>query len=118
VLFNSGQYVQWTCPWNYLDILKKYRDRNGKTWGDPQLNWNHFYSDWATLKARNAIRLSNFLGEPDDRLALKIFELYFDDMKRFKEHSQEIFKKEYTPQAVIEWLDGLVNVGWQLCSNI
>ncbi len=117
VLFNSGQYVQWTCPWDYLDILTKYRDRNGKTWGDPKLNWTHLYNDWATLKARHAIRLRNFSEEPDDRIALKIFELYFDDMERFEQHSQEIFKDDYTPKAVIEWLDGLVNVGWQLCSN-
>lgn len=117
VVFNSGQYVQWTCPWVYLDILTKYRDRDGKTWGDPNLNWTHLYNDWATLKARHAIRLNNFSEELDDRIALKIFELYFDDMERFEKYSQEIFKKEYTPKTVIEWLDGLVNVGWQLCSN-
>jgi CRISPR-associated protein Cmr2 len=51
VLFNSGQYVQWTCPWEYLDILTKYRDRDGKTWGDQNLNWTHLYSDWAQLIA-------------------------------------------------------------------
>jgi len=117
VLFNSGQYVQWTCPWDYLDILTKYRDRNGKTWGDPKLNWTHLYSDWATLKARHAIPIKDRSDQVDDRIALKIFELYFDDMERFEQHSQEIFKKDYTPKAVIEWLDGLVNVGWQLCSN-
>ena len=117
VLFNSGQYVQWTCPWSYLDILTKYRDRNGKTWGDPKLNWTHLYNDWAELKARHAIRLQDRSNQVDDRIALKIFELYFDDMKRFENQSQEIFKQDYTPKAVIEWLDGLVNVGWQLCSN-
>jgi CRISPR-associated protein Cmr2 len=115
ILFNSGQYVQWTCPWDYLDVLTKYRDRDGKT--GLQANWSHLYSDWATLKARHAIRLSNFSEEHDDRIALKIFELYFDDMERFEQHSQEIFKDDYTPKAVIEWLDSLVNVGWQLCSN-
>ncbi len=120
VVFNSGQYVQWTCPWDYLDILTKYRDRNGintqeeiEEGSQKKSNWNHLYNDWATLKARHAIRLSNFLEETDDRIALEIFELYFDDMERFEQHSQD----EYTPKAVIEWLDGLVNVGWQLCSN-
>lgn len=117
ILFNSGQYVQWTCPWSYLDILTKYRDRNGKTWGDPKLNWTHLYNDWAQLKARHAIPLYDRSEQVDDRIALKIFELYFDDMERFEQHSQEIFKDDYTPKAVIEWLDGLVNVGWQLCSN-
>jgi CRISPR-associated protein Cmr2 len=117
VVFNSGQCVQWTCPWDYLDILTKYRDLNGRIWGDPNLNWTHLYSDWAQLKARHAICLQDRSDQVDDRIALTIFELYFDDMERFEKHSQEIFKKDYTPKAVIEWLDGLVNVGWQLCSN-
>jgi len=117
VVFNSGQYVQWICPWDYLDILTKYRDRNDKAWGDPNLNWTHLYSDWAQLKARHAIPLQDQSDQVDDRIALKVFELYFDDMERFKQHSQEIFKDNNTPKAVVEWLDGLVNVGWQLCSN-
>ena len=56
IVFNSGQFVQWTCPWDYLDILTKYCDRDGKTWGENP-NWNHIYSDWVQLKARHAIRL-------------------------------------------------------------
>lgn len=117
VVFNSGQYVQWTCPWNYLDVLTKYQDRNDKTWGDPKLNWTHLYSDWAQLKARHAVNLKDRSGQVDDRIALKLFELYFNDLDRFEKYSQEIFKDNYTPKAVVEWLDGLVNVGWQLCSN-
>jgi CRISPR-associated protein Cmr2 len=119
VVFNSGQYVQWTCPWNYVDILEKYRDRNhqDKTGTPEAQNWTHIHNDWATLKARHAIRLNDRSDQVDDRIALEIFKLYFNDMERFEEHTQEIFKKEYTPKTVIEWLDGLVNVGWQLCSN-
>lgn len=115
VVFNSGQYVQWTCPWGYLDILTKYRDRNEETGN--KANWSHLYNDWATLKSRHVIVLKDCSNQVDDYVALKIFELYFDDMERFEQHSQEIFKKDYTPKAVINWLDGLVNVGWQLCSN-
>jgi CRISPR-associated protein Cmr2 len=119
VVFNSGQYVQWTCPWDYLDILTKYRDRNHQDRsGSPEdQNWTHIYNDWATLKARHAIRLEDQSDQVDDRIALKVFELYFDDMERFEQHSQEIFKDNYTPKEVIKWLDDLVNVGWQLCSN-
>jgi len=120
VLFNSGQYVQWTCPWSYLDILSKYRDRNHQDKSGPleDQNWTHIYNDWAKLKARHAIRLNDRSDQVDDRIALEIFKLYFNDMERFEDYTQEIFKKEeYTPKAVIEWLDGLVNVGWQLCSN-
>ncbi len=58
VVFNSGQLVQWTCPWDDLDILTKYRDRDGKTWGENP-NWTHIYNDWAQLKARHAIRYTN-----------------------------------------------------------
>ena len=64
VLFNSGQSVQWTCPWSYLDILTKYRDRDRintqeevTKGSQKRANWNHFYNDWAILKARHAIRL-------------------------------------------------------------
>jgi CRISPR-associated protein Cmr2 len=112
VVFNSGQSVQWTCPWNYLDILTKYRDREGKK------NWTHLYSDWAQLKARHSIELKDTAEHIDDRLALAIFDLYFQDSDRFKEHRFEIFQEEDTPQAIIQWIDGLVNVGWQLCSDI
>jgi CRISPR-associated protein Cmr2 len=126
LLFNSGQCVQWTCPWDYLDILTKYRDRDPDRIntqeeidkGSPKrANWNHIYSDWAQLKARHAISLQGRSDQVDDHIALKIFELYFNDMERFERHSQDIFKQDDTPKAVIEWLDGLVNVGWQLCSN-
>jgi CRISPR-associated protein Cmr2 len=112
VVFNSGQYVQWTCPWDYLDILTKYRDREGKQ------NWSHVYSDWAQLKARHGIELKDTAENADECIALAIFELYFKDLKRFEEHKHEIFKEENdTHQAIIQWIDGLINVGWQLCSN-
>jgi CRISPR-associated protein, Cmr2 family len=49
IVFNSGQYVQWTCPWEHLCLLKKYKDRNGGN------NWSQVYSDLAQLKARHSI---------------------------------------------------------------
>jgi CRISPR-associated protein Cmr2 len=30
IVFSSGQYVQWTCPWSYLHVLKSYCDRDKK----------------------------------------------------------------------------------------
>jgi CRISPR-associated protein Cmr2 len=127
VLFNSGQYVQWTCPWDYLDILTKYRDRNGKTWGDPKLNWTHLYSDWAQLKARHAIPLQNPSDPVDDRIALAFFNLYFSaesawkDNSKWQEHTlqqeAEWIVGKNSEKEILKWLDGLVNVGWQLCSN-
>lgn len=66
IVFNSGQYVQWTCPWKYLHILKNYRDCNGNTYPEwerksrdskHEPNWTHIYSDLAQLKARHAFGL-------------------------------------------------------------
>jgi CRISPR-associated protein Cmr2 len=114
VVFNSGQYVQWTCPWGYLDILTKYRDHEGKQ------NWSHIYSDWAQLKARHAIPNRKMKQNPTDAgLAIAILNLYFGEM------GDEIWKKrDWTHVsgandnlAIAEWIDGLILVGWQLCSS-
>ena len=116
VVFNSGQHIQWTCPWDYLSILTKYRDRDGNTGN--QANWTHIYNDWAQLKARHAIELKNTIENSNEGLALTVFNLYFNDLRCFENQRQKIFQNNTdTPQAIIEWMDGLVNVGWQLCSN-
>lgn len=128
VVFNSGQFVQWTCPWDYLHILTKYRDRDGKTWGEKP-NWSHIYSDWAQLKSRNAVFLKETQGNIDAYIAIKLFDLYFSDrfsrndsLKEIKQNyltdnCKHVTGKEYSSAALIEWIDGLVKVGWQLCSN-
>ncbi|MCB8762132.1 Cas10/Cmr2 second palm domain-containing protein [Planktothrix agardhii] len=128
VVFNSGQHIQWTCPWKDLDILKKYRDRNGKTWGENP-NWTHIYNDWEQLKARHAIiclrgASKQSLGEISKKtinkdMALALFNLYFDEAgKRFKEGKKwnEITKNN-TDIEILSWLNDLVQVGWQLCHN-
>lgn len=134
VVFNSGQYVQWTCPWDYLHVLKNYCDRDGKTWRENP-NWNHIYTDWAQLKARHAIRLKEKSDDIDDSIALAVFDLYFcdrasrtDELKSINkdyltdsENSKHIInkmsKQDILPADFIEWIDGLINIGWQLCSN-
>ncbi|MBD2692123.1 Cas10/Cmr2 second palm domain-containing protein [Anabaena catenula] len=67
IVFNSGQYVEWTCPWKYLHILKEYTDRKGNTYPEwerkgrdskHEPNWTHIYSDLAQLKARHAFGLA------------------------------------------------------------
>lgn len=127
VLFNSGQYVQWTCPWDYLDILTKYRDRNGvntqeevQKGSQKRANWNHLYSDWATLKARHAIRLKTMEGiEVNKQIALSLFDLYFDDAGRIFEAERlwDTLTGDNTPSAIVTWIDDLIQVGWQLCRN-
>lgn len=123
VVFNSGQYVQWTCPWEYLHILKRYRDRDGKTYPEWECsgkdakkkpNWSHVYSDLAQLKSRHAINSSS----DDDRLALALFDIYFQDAGHLQKNCEEIVGEKATYQEIIQWICDLINVGWQLCSNI
>jgi len=119
VVFNSGQFVQWTCPWDYLDILTKYCDRDGKTWGQNP-NWTHIYNDWAQLKARHAIRLKEMEGIPiKKQIALAIFDLYFNDTgKTFsQERRWDDIAGGYTDVAIVNWINDLIQVGWQLCQT-
>lgn len=127
VVFNSGQYVQWTCPWNYLDILTKYRDRNGintqeeiQKGSQKTANWNHLYNDWGTLKARHAIRLEKMEGiEINKEMAQSLFDLYFDDAAKGFE-AQRLWidlTGGNTNNEIVSWMDDLIQVGWQLCRN-
>jgi CRISPR-associated protein Cmr2 len=66
VLFNSGNYLDWSCPWNLLEeLLTSYEDRSGGN------NWGHFYTDIATLESRHAFAGNN------SSVAQGIFDLYF-----------------------------------------
>ncbi|QIZ71666.1 Cas10/Cmr2 second palm domain-containing protein [Oxynema aestuarii] len=118
VVFNSGQYVQWTCPWDYLDILTKYRDRNQKT--GAEANWNHIYSDWAQLKARHAIRLQTTENNPIVKdIALSLFDLYFDNAAdRFRKQRKWVYLTgKIDDETIVKWLDDLIEIGWQLCRS-
>jgi CRISPR-associated protein Cmr2 len=125
VVFNSGQYVQWTCPWDYLDILTKYRDRDHintkeETKKDLKENWNHIYNDWATLKSRHAVRLQEMEKEQINKsIALSIFDLYFDDAGKIFEEERlwDKLTGDNTNQAIVNWINDLIQVGWQLCRN-
>jgi CRISPR-associated protein Cmr2 len=119
VVFNSGQFLQWTCPWDYLHVLRVYRDRDGKTWGEKP-NWTHIYNDWAQLKARHAIRLQEMEDlSINKELALALFNLYFDNAgEQFKQERKWIdLAGDNSDSAIVNWIDDLVQVGWQLCRN-
>ena len=119
VVFNSGQFVQWTCPWDNLHVLRNYRDRDGKTWGEKP-NWTHIYNDWAQLKARHAIRLQEMEElSINKELALALFNLYFDNAgEKFKQQRKWIdLAGDNSDSAIVNWIDDLVQVGWQLCRN-
>jgi CRISPR-associated protein Cmr2 len=115
VVFNNGQFVQWTTPWEYLEWLKDYRDRNDNTGKDA--NWSHVYTDLAQLKSRHAIPPAT-AETANDAIALNLFGLYFG------EGNQEILSQQRgqitgaeDSKSMIEWIDGMIKVGWQLCSN-
>lgn len=124
ILFNSGQHVQWTCPWDYLDILTKYCDRDGNTGSDA--NWNHLYTDWAALKARHAVQLQP-PADPQTNpvskaIAVELFNLYFDDAgtklttsRQWEHVVHERDGERVNDIEIMKWMDDLVNVGWQLC---
>lgn len=110
VVFNSGQYVQWTTPWDNLTILTEYQDRNkGK-------NWTHIYNDLAQLKARHGIKLTEGKTSTNDHiLAKSLLNIYFNNK------GEEIFKNIKTivgdndTLSFKNWVNDLVQVGWQLC---
>lgn len=120
ILFNNGQFIDWTTPWDYIEWLKDYRDRNGKTGKDA--NWNHVYSDLAQLKARHAIQPKT-AQKTDDAVALSLFSLYFDNDKVGGDKKSELSRnrKKITgseeTKSMIQWIEGMIQVGWQLCSN-
>ena len=115
IVFNNGQFVEWTTPWEYLSWLKNYRDRDGNTGQDA--NWSHVYSDLAQLKARNAIPSTNSIHQ-DSAIALALFKLYFGD-----ENYAVLFSKRRDitntedPKALIQWIEGMIKVGWQLLAE-
>jgi CRISPR-associated protein Cmr2 len=120
VVFNSGQYVQWTCPWTHLQVIERYQDQDGGK------NWTHFYNDWAHLKSRHAIRLREVdrKNYPIDRdMALAMLDLYFDGLgkeiqqAKEKENQWKAIAGDNSDVAVVQWINDLVQVGWQLCSN-
>ncbi len=85
ILFNSGNYLEWVCPWWCLQkFLESYQDRDGNTISSLEAkpnsnnktpNWTHFYNDVATLESRHAF-------EGQTQIALGLFEIYFGKANR------------------------------------
>lgn len=112
VVFNSGQKIEWTCPWVHLKILDRCTD------------WEHLYKDWAHLKSRNAIQLKKIGEHSIERdLALTMLDLYFDGLGQEIQRAKEPADKwkaivgDNSDIAIVQWVNNLVQVGWQLCSN-
>ena len=109
VLFNNGQFVQWTTPWECLKWLKDYKDRDGGA------NWSHVYGDLAHLKARHAIQQKIPKPKSQD-IAIELLNLYFGKDKggQLSENRIKITGGS-DPKSVIEWIENMIQVGWQLC---
>jgi CRISPR-associated protein Cmr2 len=134
VVFNSGQYVQWTCPWDYLGILMKYRDRDGKTFyeweckgrnKDDFPNWSHVYSDLATLKFRRGFSVDK--NTFTERIPIQLLDIYFPhqgkslldyDSAKYLVGFHEEDNYYERNKSIVEWVDNLIQVGWYLCSSI
>ncbi|MDB9512835.1 type III-B CRISPR-associated protein Cas10/Cmr2 [Kamptonema animale CS-326] len=122
ILFNNGQFVEWTTPWEYLKMLEDYKDLDGGK------NWSHVYGDLAQLKARHAFGFGrDDLEELDDTPitdffegALEFLDIYFPTYKTIIESNRsEIFRyampdETKVQKELIRWIDSLINVGWHL----
>ncbi|WP_293078486.1 type III-B CRISPR-associated protein Cas10/Cmr2 [Okeania sp. SIO3B5] len=106
ILFNSGNYLEWVCPWWVLDmedlgkvshnfphikvpieqkkevannLIESYQDReNGN-------NWTHFYRDVALLESRHAFDGERTIvdekpvNNPQIDIALRLIEIYLGE---------------------------------------
>lgn len=119
VVFNSGQYVQWTCPWNYLNILNQYKDRESGS------NWSHVYNDLAQLEYRRAFKIDKKTF--DEKFACDFFDIYFPgEGKKLLDYKfaqcvvgfNDDDDRYERAKAIIDWISDLIKVGWHLCSDI
>ena len=67
ILFNSGNYLEWTCPWWFLPHLAQYRDRSG------QKDWTNIYQDVAILESHHSFDPQN------TEIAEGLFRIYFGE---------------------------------------
>lgn len=116
VLFNSGQYVQWTCPWDYLHVLDLYCDRDNQS--HSKANWSHVYQDWQRMKTSRAIDFTLDEKQIDERVALALFNLYFSEQEAYimeSENRLKIVGSKDSSKKIVDWINNLIEVGWQLC---
>ncbi|MGB3402256.1 MAG: type III-B CRISPR-associated protein Cas10/Cmr2 [Microcoleaceae cyanobacterium] len=135
ILFNSGNHLEWTCPWWLLrEILEGYCDRSNNT---TEPNWTHIYNDVAILENRHAF------SDQNTNVAKALFEVYFPDVQwhnivdqhnQFNTNQRSGIlgeRKQYTTdrtdageldneavnQAINNWVINLAKVGFHLLGN-
>ncbi len=126
ILFNSGTYLEWACPWWILEdgLFGKYVDRDGGR------SWVHLYNDVAVLEARHAFGPDN----DDLEVAIALFRAYFGDTNHFLDEAnwwnkyddrkhqtfsgilgeKDKLIPEDIPRALTEWVMNLAKVGFHL----
>lgn len=136
ILFNGGNYLQWSCPWVFLQgILSGYEDKKGGK------NWSHFYQDIAILEARHAFRETEDKSlTHNSEIAIALFNFYFNNQEnqvidfeneqhlwnRKDENGKQISsgilgnREDYPDikaqsRALNNWVINLAKVGFQLC---
>ncbi|MGB3532910.1 MAG: type III-B CRISPR-associated protein Cas10/Cmr2 [Microcoleaceae cyanobacterium] len=135
ILFNSGNHLEWCCPWWLLrEILEGYCDRSNNK-SDP--NWTHIYNDVAILENRHAF------SDKNTNVAKALLEVYFHNVQWdniIGQHNQFNTdkrsgilgeKKEYTKdrtdtgeldekavnQAINNWIINLAKIGFHLLGS-
>ena len=122
ILFNGGNYLEWTCPWWHLSVLQDYRDRNQRT--GEAANWTHIFQDIDALEARHAFK-------DNTQVAIALFGVYFGESNRLiLENEQQRWNQadqsgilgdrtrfptvEIQQQALTEWVINLAKIGFHL----
>ncbi len=78
ILFNSGNYLEWSCPWWFLSYRQRYQGSS----------WFEIFRDVAQLEARHG-----FDRQVDTSVAQEIFAIYFG------RDSLEIFGRLWNDEA-------------------
>lgn len=78
ILFNSGNYLEWSCPWWFLSYRQRYQGSS----------WFEIFRDVAQLEARHG-----FDRQVDTSVAQEIFAIYFG------RNSLEIFDRLWNDEA-------------------
>jgi CRISPR-associated protein Cmr2 len=129
IVFNNGNYLEWTIPWRFINLLGEYRDREGGK------NWTHIYNDVAVLESRHAFRKEHI------DIAKGILQIYFGEVNLYLITDENCLwnqdgtagilgnrdnyaqpKPKLTPEeqinlAINNWIINLAKIGFHLFSN-
>jgi CRISPR-associated protein Cmr2 len=111
LLYASGNHLEWTCPWDWLDpILEHYTDREGRSrhpanqrcidGRDPR--WRHLAEDLQWLRSRQAIALrardlTDAQRDATERTARTLWQAYFPGCELLPEPPQALASSASDP---------------------